>query len=472
MNEESKTIEEIRRYLKRSSETNDKQIYVSRDKDEIRREDGKDDGENDSEGSKPSRQRRKRTFKQSQQLLPKRRGRPASRMVQGRRNPVGRKLGNQRTVFNSTSVNNRKRNKRKINRTKVPVTQTVSFEKGIMFKEPVRTYYNNGDCVMLKGVEFVAQLKVHTTAAPVGSKGDSGDIIFVLPLTPVFLPGTDLYKEAQIWEKYRWRKLTMHYIPSCPSTTNGALVAWGETDIARPTFGILTDGPSRVREALARKGAKMFHPFKEIDIELDMPHTNRLDWYNTYIDQESEQSVPATFMAMLESAITDPNAQTTMNCGQMLLEYEIELCNKSMIDGPIPSPSVDWDHGATASNTFTTNSVGQGVVLKKATLGLTNTFVNMLYVIIFTEAVLDASTGLPLTVTCRYTDVAFSLGIRGSVYYGSVTSNDADVDLYVNIEDAILKNQTNRVTWVVGATATDTINWISNTSLYDLSDLL
>jgi len=51
---------------------------------------------------------------------------------------------------------------------------------------------------------------------------------FMCPLCPSNLNGSVL-AEAQIWTEHRFKKITCHYIPTCPTTQPGALV-FGTTD--------------------------------------------------------------------------------------------------------------------------------------------------------------------------------------------------------------------------------------------------
>jgi len=364
-----------------------------------------------------------------------------------------------------------KRGKNKPKRHNVPITQTVSFEKGVVFKEPLRQYSDNGNCCMLKGVEFITQISVYTTAN--ASPGSTGDIIYTLPLAPLFVPVTDLYKEGQFWTKWRWRKVHVHYIPSCPSTTNGALIAWGEPDIERVTFSILSDGPSRVREALARKGAKMFHPFKETTIEVALDETAKNLWYDTFLDVESELTIPSQLYVMLESAMTDPNAQTTMSAGQLLLDYEIEFCEKSMIDGPIPTPSTTNIFSGTASSLFTSITIGSGVNMFFSALGLGSILPELIYVIIFPKRVFDTTTSSTIPVTSRYSNGNTPFGYQGSVVYGFAPGfNNNALTLCPCIEDAIIKNQNGNFNFTSGLTGTDTITFTAIVYPFDISDLL
>lgn len=340
-----------------------------------------------------------------------------------------------------------------------------------MFREPSRGYSDNGNCCKITGVEYVTQVSVNTTANT--TPGVSGDIIYTLPLAPICLPGTDLYKEAQFWEKWRWNKVHIHYIPSCPSTTNGALIGWAETDIGRATFGILSDGASRVREALARKSAKMFHPFTEVTIEMARSETDKNLWYDTYIDEESELSIPSQLFIMLESGMTDPNLQATMSCGQILIDYEIEFCDKSMIDGPIPTAPVTTIWSGTGTTTFNGVTTGSGVRLRLAVFGQSSFSTSCLYIIVFNKKVFDVTTAAVLPVQSRYNGVSVDLGYQGCVLYGFCTGYAA-VDLVItpSIEDAIMKSAYGNFTFQGGLAGTDTVTMTTTLYAVDLSDLL
>lgn len=470
--DKTQTIEEIREYLKRSRELHDQ-------KDTITQRENKDLGttwEDDDPVEtrrRSNRQNRKGPTRTSVRLLPRGRRRSSTRMVSRRGHAKSNRLGTKRSQrSNNVVVKKRQRNRNRRNNNSIPVTNTVSFEKGVMFREPTRQYGDNGTYVCLRGIEFITQLLINTTAHAT-APGIAGNIVYVLPLAPIFIPGTEIYKEAQCWEKWKWKKCQIHYIPSCPSNTNGALIAWGETDQERATFALLADGPTRVREALARRGAKMFHPFKENIISMELPEYDKEVWFDTYIDEESELSIPLNFMVMLESAMTDPNLQTTMNCGQLLVEYEIEFVDKSMINGPIPVvPVVNRSLIGLSLTSIFANLTLNGPVQMKTTALTVTASPWILYVIIWKSQFSDTTAGINLNVSCKYNDAVSVFGSAGSIMYGYSNPADTFVNICPNIEDAIFHNTQGTFYWSQALTAIDLASGALDVFVYDISDLL
>jgi len=327
----------------------------------------------------------------------------------------------------------------------------------------------------MHGVEFVQSLVVNTTAN--SNPSAPGDIIAVFPISPTFFPGTGLYKSSQEWEKYRWRNVNFHYLPTCPSTTNGALLFVPETDPERVTFSIVTDQNTRVREALSREGAKVTHPFNDIKIRVPIPKSDTTLWYDVVVDEESELSIPGLFYVLVESKLTDPNSQTTMTTGQLMIDYEIEYCSKSLIDVPIP---VALQNAIAVSGTNTNlfkNVLGNGQVVQidLAQWGFNSSLnVNQILIITFNQRLFDVTAGTVLNVNYRQSPNAVALGFQGSVVYGFTVSNVANAAVFLTpcIEDAIIKSTNNLWTWNTAVTGGDTTTTNVSAATVDLTSTL
>lgn len=323
------------------------------------------------------------------------------------------------------------------NRHKVPIVEPFSYERGQMFREPSRTYVKNGDCMIFNGVEFVTSLTVLPSGATYANT--ASDVIFTLPIAPIFFPGTELYKESQCWSKWRFKTIAMHYLPSCPSTTNGALLGFGQTDIQVGIWGEVSDSNSRIREALARKGAKLFHPFMETKIDIPLVESSNLEWYDTFIDDESELTVPALFYVLVETAIIDPNGGTgAMALGQIIVDYEIEFCNKALIDVPVPPTGGDIAINTTASLCLNAVSAGSNFAFINNLIPVFQ--VNYLAVILFKERMYNVTTGSTIIVNSPYLNTTLSVGQKGQVLFGWVNTETGPINITPNIEDAIFKN--------------------------------
>lgn len=288
---------------------------------------------------------RERQKKTRQTLIPRRRTKqdPRSRFDQiirrhnipsnrlGRRQSRRpRKLGSQTNRKSNRNVlRKRKRNNEKIIvKSGTPISEPFRFMKN--FGEPQRSYKMNGQICSMKGVEFLTSLQVNTTAY--ATPAATGDLLYVLPMSPMFMAGTDIYKEAQCWEKFKWEYVRIRYIPTCPSTTNGALMSFSDCDGERPTFSIVTDGTVRLREGLSRKASKEFHPFGEELFNIPNPEFDDNLWYDVLAGGQGEDAVPSVFNVMVASPVTDPNGSSTMTLGQLILEYGISFGDKGLID--------------------------------------------------------------------------------------------------------------------------------------------
>jgi hypothetical protein len=350
----------------------------------------------------------------------------------------------------------------------VPVNRPFSYEKGEMFREPGRTYLNNGECLVFSGVEFVTALNCIPSGQTYANQ--SSDVLFATPIAPLFFPGTELYKEAQCWSKWRFKNMAIHYIPSCPSSTNGALLAFGQTDLQVGTWGEISDSNSRIREGLARRGAKLFHPFMETKIDIPIPMSDNLAWYDTFIDDESELTVPAMFYILVETPIIDPNSGTSMSLGQLVIDYEIEFCSKSLIDVPVPPTGGDIAINTQASLCLNATSVGSNFAFINNLIPVFQ--VNYVAVLIFKERIYNNTTGSTIIVNSPYLNTTLSVAQKGQVLFGWVNTETGPINLTPNIEDAIFKNINRCFTLDVAITGTNVITGAFSYSFIDLSSQL
>lgn len=323
----------------------------------------------------------------------------------------------------------------------------------------------------MHGVEFISALTALTTAN--SNPNLPGDVMFAIPLGPLFMPGTELYKESQGWEQYSFKSVNMHYMPSCPSTTNGAMVSWWEPDLERPTFGVITDQNTRIREALARENALMFHPFKEVKITCPKLALEREQYYNVMIDDEVEETVPAMFYIICESKFTDPNSQTTMSVGQLMLDYEIEFYDRSLIDVPVAPGSGTVSVSSTGTNLYGSVSINQPVSFQNTQLGSMNLLNSQFAIIITQKSLIDSSASTSVSVSHHGVNGNFNACQEGQILFGYTNGNSTNVYVSPNIEDAILKNYTSGGLVLAAAlTGADTFTWTFAYVVYDLSGSL
>jgi hypothetical protein len=355
-------------------------------------------------------------------------------------------------------------------RTNVPVSRPYSFDKGMMIREPTRIYSQNGDCLIFRGVEYVTAVKAYSSTA--SSPGNPGDIIFMQPVSPMFLPGTELYKEAQCWSKWRFKNMAFHYIPSCPSTLSGGLIGFGQTDVSYSVFGLQTDENTRIREALARRGAKMFHPFMETKIDIPIPESDSLLWYDTLVDDNAETCMPAQFYLMIDSPLIDPNGEELTALGQLLIDYEIEFCSKSIID--VPQPPV----GGSVSVAGKTNTQVWASLNAGAQVGFLQSIFtspitpNQIISLTWSISLFDITSAMLLNVYSPYSTGSTPLGQQGCILYGWGSTQTAFVFLSPSLEDALQKNTNRALSWVSTLTGTDSIEGSFDYTRWDLSSEL
>jgi hypothetical protein len=353
----------------------------------------------------------------------------------------------------------------------VPVSNTFSYERGMELWEPKRTYRDNGECMMYQGVDFVTSLVVDSLDST--TPGKSSDVVFVQPIAPIFFPGTELYKEAQGWTKWKYNHVRIRYIPSCTSTTSGALLAFGQTDISVGVWGTHSDSVQRIREALSRRGAKVFHPFMETVIDIPVPESDELIWYDVFIDSESEHTVPAQYYVMIETPLSEINATPLIVAGQLMIDYSIEFCSKAVIDTPITlkDKRVDPTPGTTIQTFFVVPTAGEPVKMKSAPFG-SSLDPNIICIFYSTTNFVNSTTSGTEYVETPISNVAVLFAAQGDVWYGFTVPESTDPpSIYCtpSFEDAVLKNLERCYQWSNTITITDLAQMGYRVSFLDIS---
>lgn len=87
----------------------------------------------------------------------------------------------------------------------------------------IRPIRNKGST--LNGTDFLGRVTVLKDATTVASR-----ILGTFPISPSGYPGTRVTQLSENWERYRFNKLTLRYVPSVPATLACQLVCYIDTD--------------------------------------------------------------------------------------------------------------------------------------------------------------------------------------------------------------------------------------------------
>jgi hypothetical protein len=86
----------------------------------------------------------------------------------------------------------------------------------------------------------------------------SDRVLKSIPVTPSAIVGTRLAVLAGLYERYRFRKYNLRYVPAVPPTMACQVVVYQDTD-PNDDPGVITDADALVRQAVAQAGSRQFN---------------------------------------------------------------------------------------------------------------------------------------------------------------------------------------------------------------------
>lgn len=103
----------------------------------------------------------------------------------------------------------------------------------------------------MAGSEYLDTLQLVASQTGVGLK------VYSVPVNPRVFNGTKLTNEANTWQKYRFRRFVIEYIPIQGSSVTGSFIGYFTNDPTEPDVG----GIQAVRNAVEHTNSLMFQPF-------------------------------------------------------------------------------------------------------------------------------------------------------------------------------------------------------------------
>jgi hypothetical protein len=173
----------------------------------------------------------------------------------------------------------RRRNGNNNNRT----TQKQTFQTG------TGGFYNNASIrrpliekkFVEAGSDFLTPLTVLATTTTVGSK-----ILVSGSISPSAFPGTRLTQLSNLWERYRFRKFRLRWVPAVPKSIACQLIVYQDTDpLDDPTTITSTD--ALIRQATSQAGSQQFNFINPMSIDLARRSDDQL--YYTGSDKHNER---------------------------------------------------------------------------------------------------------------------------------------------------------------------------------------
>jgi len=226
---------------------------------------------------------------------------------------------------------------------------TVPASYGFSLKMTPPKVRRNGDTAHISGSDFAGTCYTVNTAAY-----QPAAAIF---LNPAYFQNAMLGSMARAYEKFRFVKATVHFIPSVPTTTQGQLVMCSTRTVKEPFF----DGNSStfLSRALSQGNALATPLWKEAALEV--PCSGEWSVVDALLDSDLDDCIQEEIQCYATSDYTG-------QAGIFMLHYEVEFKDPLYTYHPTLIP-VPIGNGAitTAADNSAVNAVGDAVALTQLT---------------------------------------------------------------------------------------------------------
>lgn len=273
----------------------------------------------------------KRTNRQRNKFYTNRRGRSNNKMGTRRPNTNGDRILSKRSggLGNKSNTVKKITNNLKNQRNEtIGVTRRTGYLKPMEMKAPEIT--NEGqDGVRIVGSEFLGFVDVRTTDN-VTSFSQPGSVVRLIPLNPLLLSGTRVAQLASMFQKYLWLDMTIEFVPSVPSTQDGAFIMFFVYD-PNENFTVTTSSTDELmRLAIAHQGANMFNVYDYGRTSLIL-HPDSLSSYFVDDGSNARQEMQAYFVMMAASTFSREGA-SVLTAGSLVMHYHIRLMTRNLTE--------------------------------------------------------------------------------------------------------------------------------------------
>lgn len=245
---------------------------------------------------------------------------------------------------------------------KVELPTRVGYKFKPSFHKTTPTKHKGKDAHNVEGTEFFGFVK---------SVNSSYREIFNLPINPVAISGTRLQFLSMLYQKFKFKKIRMEYLPACSTSTNGQLMM---SHIDDPEIGLPMDGSLPFLNTLSSiPGAVAFPPWTECEHSFSPSQSDPREFYINPDIEGEQRFVSQGEMKVLEMA---PITVATIGC--IMIHYEVLLYE------PIVSVTniANWSNQTIVTTTLNFSDGGP-TGFTYMIIGSTNTFLAVSTIYLF-----------------------------------------------------------------------------------------
>lgn len=222
----------------------------------------------------------------------------------------------------------------------------------------------NNKVVTLTGSDFLGQVDVS------GELSASSAIRRAFPVSPSAYPGTRITQLADLWERYRFRRFALRYVPSVPNTLACQVLVYQDTD-PNDDPSTITDLDALIRQGVSQAGSQQWNFNSSKVVNLAKRADNEL--YYTGVTKQNERfNYQGTAYLLQVTTPLDFNGTPVsgdLQCGSLYLDWECEFQTPQINPSAIAEKSVaplptdfSVDQGTTAEFTVPAGYTAQMLV--------------------------------------------------------------------------------------------------------------
>lgn len=185
---------------------------------------------------------------------------------------------------------------------------------------------DHGPYVDIVGTESLAPLIVLTNNDPAGNGAQTGDVLFTLPIAPIFLVNTRVKLLMQNYDRFYIESLRVRYQPLGSSLLSGGLVMVPLVD-PKDTLSSSADPNSKVQRAMDYQNAVSFNVYNSAHVSFPPLPPDEEPFYIAQGD-DARFEVPYVLQVLAQTSYApEPDTPDVYerNLGWLTMEYHIRL---------------------------------------------------------------------------------------------------------------------------------------------------